>query len=194
MTDDTKYNFGSKRNDYMTPPEILDIVFQKIGQHAFSVDTCCTIINIPATNHFIDGKTDGLKMDWKPLVSCYDWAWCNPPYDTCGAWVKKAFKEQQKGNKSVLLIPARTETKFWHDYIFNENGKGFKDGIEVHFLRKGTCFIDPATMKKIQMKVTLKDEGGSPIMDEKTGEPKFKLVDGVYKNPLALVYFGALDD
>lgn len=187
---DAKYNFDSKRSDYLTPPEVLDRVFKKIGQHGFSVDTCCSKVNIPATNHFIDGYSDGLARDWDAHITPYEWAWCNPPFNKCDAWVKKAYNEQQKGNKSVLLIPMRSETKFWHDYILDDDGFSFRPGVEVQFLRKGICFLNPDTGEKIKMKVKLKDKDGEDIIDELTGEPAYKLVDGVYKNPLVLVYFG----
>lgn len=195
-----KYNFESKRNDYLTPPELIEKILKKIDANKFWGDVCCSQPNIPALFYAVDGRVDGLKVSWnykdygileeniKPYFGLY-WVYCNPPYDTCGAWVKKAYEEQQKGANSVLLVPARTETKFWHDYIFGEDGFGFKEGVEVQFLRKGICFLNPDTGEKIKMKVGLKDKKGKPIIDELTGEQAFKLVDGVYKNSLALVYF-----
>lgn len=192
-----KYNFDSKRNDYLTPPELVAKILDKIGQVGFFGDVCCSKRNIPAIFYAIDGRVDGLNVSWNykdyvldnTITPKLTWVYCNPPYDTCGAWVKKAYEEQQRGTNSVLLIPARTETKFWSDYILGENGFGFKDNVEVQFLRKGTCFLDPDTGEKIKMKVGLKDKNGKPIIDELTGKQAFKLVDGVYKNSLAVVYF-----
>lgn len=43
---------------------------------------------------------------------------CNPPYSNVKEWIKKAYEESLCGTKVVLLIPARTDTKAWHDYIF----------------------------------------------------------------------------
>lgn len=172
-----KYNFESKRNDYLTPPELVDKILKKIGQHKFLGDVCCSQPNIPALFYAVEGRIDGLKVSWNykdydaTCESGLTWAYCNPPYDTCATWVKKAYQEQQRGTNSVLLIPARTETKFWHDYILGEDGFGFKEGVEVQFLKKGICFLDPDTGEKIKMK---------------SGD---KIVDGVYKNSLAVVYF-----
>lgn len=85
--------------------------------------------------HYIDGKKDGLTRPWEILN------WCNPPFNQCDKWVKKAYLEQKKGNETVMLIPVRTETKYWHDYIlFNKN-------VEIHWLKKGYAFIDPDTNK-----------------------------------------------
>ena len=68
-----------------------------------------------------------------------------------------------KGNTSVLLIPARTETKYWQDYILKD-GFPLKEGIYIKFLRKGYGFLTPET----------------------------KAPMGVYKNPLAIVIFGGI--
>ncbi|MGD7664880.1 DNA N-6-adenine-methyltransferase [Brevibacillus laterosporus] len=43
--------------------------------------------------------------------------WMNPPYGKeIGKWVKKAFEEASKGATVVCLLPARTDTKWWHEY------------------------------------------------------------------------------
>ena len=60
-----------------------------------------------------------------------------------------------------MLIPARTETKYWHDYILDPFGGTNRNHVRVKFLRKGYRFINPDTGEKM----------------------------GVYKNALALVYF-----
>ncbi|MFA7658786.1 MAG: DNA N-6-adenine-methyltransferase [Candidatus Gastranaerophilaceae bacterium] len=160
-----KYNFSKKRNDYMTPPELIDNLLKEIGIDKFDLDVCCSQINIPAFHHCLDGVKDGLASHWLKLN------WMNPPFDVCDKWVKKAVKEQEKGNTTYSLIPVRTETKFWHDHIL------FNPNVEIRYLRKGLCFIDPETSKPVQMEVTHK----------KTGEKR--LVDGVYKNALAIVVF-----
>ena len=54
---------------------------------------------------------DGLQTNWG---GCN---FVNPPYSDISAWVKKAYEEYQKGKTVVLLIPSRTDTKWWHEYI-----------------------------------------------------------------------------
>jgi hypothetical protein len=151
-----KYNFKQERNDYQTPIEILSLVEFLTGRtDLFDCDVCCSEKNIPAREHYILGETDGLRQYW------YEYNWCNPPYNECPKWVKKAYEEQQDGNSTVLLIPARTETKYWHDYILDEDGGTNRPNVKVRFLRKGYRFIHPETKQYM----------------------------GVYKNALALVYF-----
>ena len=149
----SKYNFEQKRNDYLTPPELYNMALEWVGADYFDLDTCCSKMNIPAYHYFFDDFADGLKWDWEELN------WCNPPYDECDKWIKKAFEEQQKGNNTVMLIPVRTETKYWHEYILNN--KNIDLNHDIIFLRKKYCFINPDTEQAM----------------------------GVYKNPLALVYF-----
>lgn len=159
-TDVQKYNFSQERSDYLTPPEMIQEIFQELNLlgifagEKFDCDVCCSQKNIPAWNHFIDGENDGLTLEWHNLN------YCNPPYKTCDKWVKKAFKEFQNGKTSVLLIPARTETKYWQDYILKE-GYAVRENVHVRFLRKGLCFLNPETSEKM----------------------------GVFKNALAVVIF-----
>ena len=129
----SKYNFEQKRNDYETPPELITEALRITYATCFDCDVCCSRKNIPATHHYINGKIDGLKADWHKLN------WCNPPFDECQKWIKKASEEQQKGNHTIMLIPVRTETKYWHDYIL------WKNNIYIHWLRKGYGFINPDT-------------------------------------------------
>lgn len=128
-----KYNFEQTRNDYETPPELYNMALMYLGADEFDLDTCCSRFNIPAKFHCIDGEQDGLKEDWLKLN------WCNPPYNECIKWIKKAYEEQQKGNETVMLLPVRTETKYWHDYIL------FNPNVHIHWLRKGYSFINPDT-------------------------------------------------
>lgn len=117
-------------NDYKTPPELYQKALNFLGQKYFSCDVCCSDFHIPARLYYVNGKIDGLKYDW----SFYNW--CNPPFNECSKWIKKAYEEQQKGSVTCMLLPVRTETKYWHDYILN-NPK-----VYIDWLRKGYRFLD----------------------------------------------------
>lgn len=131
-----KYNFEQTRNDYQTPAVLYLMGLQLINKEEYDLDTCCSQMSVPAKHYCVEGEADGLNIEWEKFN------WCNPPYDECDKWVKKAYNEQQNGNTTVMLIPVRTETKYWHDYIlFNKN-------VEIKWLRKGYCFIDPDTKEK----------------------------------------------
>ena len=61
--------------------------------------------------------------------------WCNPPYGReIGKWVEKAYKESLEGATVVMLLPARTDTKWFHDYIYGK--------AEIRFVRGRLKFGD----------------------------------------------------
>lgn len=132
-----KYNFEKKRNDYLSPKELVNMGLVEKMASEFDLDVCCSQRNIPAERYYIDGKIDGLNAKWDKLN------WCNPPFDECSKWIKKAYEEQQKGNETVMLIPVRTETKYWHDYIL------FNPRVKIQWLRKGYSFISPDDGKPV---------------------------------------------
>lgn len=129
----SKYNFEQKRNDYETPPALVEMGLMLVGHKQFDCDVCCSRMNIPAQIYFFDGIIDGLIADW------FNLNWCNPPYDQCDKWVKKAYEEQQKGHETIMLIPVRTETKYWHEHIL------YNPNVKIEWLRKGYGFINPET-------------------------------------------------
>lgn len=69
---------------------------------------------------------DGLSQDWGGET-----VFCNPPYGRhIGNWVKKSYEEAHKPNTTVvMLIPARTDTQYFHDYIYQ------KPNVEVRFIK-----------------------------------------------------------
>ncbi len=67
---------------------------------------------------------------------------CNPPYSNISSWVEKAFRETRNDNTLVvLLIPARTDTRYFHDYIYNKAEIRFVKGR----LRFENPFVDKTT-------------------------------------------------
>ena len=149
----SKYDYTSTRDDYLTPPEIIQTVLENNNRLFFDCDVCCSIDNIPAKFRY---RKDGLYLNSGNKVSHNDgltgtwfpFNWCNPPFDLCKEFIVKAVSEQAKGHTTVMLIPARTETAYWANYIL-ENGKATKLDIDVEFLRKGLRFLHPETGKQM---------------------------------------------
>lgn len=100
--------------------EFFDELNKEFG---FSLDPASTFENKKCEKHFTK-KEDGLTKDWGGET-----VFCNPPYGReIGKWVEKAAKEGKKENTVVvMLIPARTDTKYFHDWIYGK--------AEVRFLR-----------------------------------------------------------
>ena len=79
----------------------------------FSLDVCALPENAKCESYYTP-KDDGLSKPWRGGV------WCNPPYGReISSWVKKAYEESQKEYNSfvLMLLPARTDTKWWWDWV-----------------------------------------------------------------------------
>lgn len=98
----------SKTDLWATPQDFFDEQNAKYGP--FDVDVCADATNAKCVTYF-DKTIDGLKQTW--TGKC----WMNPPYGReIGKWIKKAYESAGNGTVVVCLVPARTDTKWWHDY------------------------------------------------------------------------------
>ena len=103
----TKALFSSSTDMWETPQDF----FNKVNaEYNFTLDVCATADNTKCEKYF-DKEVDGLAQEW--VGTC----WCNPPYGReIINWVKKAYESSLKGATVVCLVPARTDTKWWHEY------------------------------------------------------------------------------
>lgn len=99
--------FGKGKQDWETPSSIFDPLN---SEFSFTLDVCASKENAKCSN-FFDPQTDGLKQKWTGVC------WMNPPFGSQGNWVKKAWQESQSGATVVCLLPCRTNTNWWHDYV-----------------------------------------------------------------------------
>ena len=100
--------FSSKTDNWATPQDFFDAWN---ALYDFELDVCADHDNAKCQNYFTI-EEDGLQQDWKTRR-----CWMNPPYGReIGKWMQKAYQESQKGATVVCLVPARTDTTWWHDY------------------------------------------------------------------------------
>ena len=99
--------FSSVTDVWATPQAFFD----KLNElHGFTLDVCANSENAKCEQFFTE-EIDGLAQDWTGIV------WMNPPYGRqIGLWMRKAYESSQKGTTVVCLVPARTDTAWWHDY------------------------------------------------------------------------------
>ena len=117
---------SSLSNEWTTPKDLFDRLNDEFG---FTLDPCSTHENAKCEHHYTINE-NGLLQDWQGTV------FMNPPYGReIGKWIKKAYDESQKGATVVCLIPSRTDTAYWHDYVM----KG-----EIRFMRGRIYFSDGA--------------------------------------------------
>ena len=99
--------FTSHNQDYSTPQYLFNLLD---AEFHFTLDVCADKTNHKCDKYF-SVADDGLKQDWIGIC------WMNPPYNNKKNWVIKAYKESVKHNSIVVcLIPARTNTVWWHQY------------------------------------------------------------------------------
>ena len=105
---------------WSTPQYFFDEMNSIYGP--FTIDVCADASNAKCTV-FFDKDKNGLKQKW------YGKCWMNPPYGkTIKEWMKKAYESAQNGATVVCLVPARTDTKWWHDYVMKADEIRFIKG------------------------------------------------------------------
>lgn len=119
--------FSSEKQDWCTPQQFFD---ELDAEFHFVLDAAATHQNSKCKRCFTP-EDDGLIQSWDVGGAVY----CNPPYGKeIGLWVKKAYEEAQKGITIVMLIPARTDTKYFHEYIYHK--------AEIRFVKGRLKFTD----------------------------------------------------
>lgn len=105
--------FSSVTDEWATPKDFFDTLNEEFD---FTLDPCATTDNAKC-DKFYTKEQDGLKQDWSG-----ERVFCNPPYGkVIGDWVKKCSEEAKKPNTTVVaLIPARTDTRYFHEYIYHK--------------------------------------------------------------------------
>ena len=117
----TRGLFSSATSEWATPQAFFDGLD---AEFHFTLDPCSTDSNAKCKLHYtIDN--DGLTQDWGGQR-----VFCNPPYGReISKWVKKCHDEARKPDTLVvMLIPARTDTAYFHDYIYRK-------AREIRFIR-----------------------------------------------------------
>lgn len=105
---DMQVHYSSKTDMWATPQETFDRLDAEFGP--FDLDVCATPENAKCKNFYTRAE-DGLAQPWRGKC------WMNPPYGReIKLWMRKAYEESRKGALVVCLIPARTDTAWWHDY------------------------------------------------------------------------------
>lgn len=112
-------NRSSKTCEWSTPQYLFDYLN---AEFQFTIDACATPENAKC-DAFFTQEDDGLVQPWCGTV------FCNPPFGReIGHWVRKAWVSVQAGDCiAVLIVPARVDTAWWHDYA--------TQAAEVRFVR-----------------------------------------------------------
>jgi len=114
-----KVHYSSKNHEWETPQDLFDRLNREFE---FSLDAAATHENAKCEKYFT-AEDNALEQDWIGNV------FCNPPYGRAiASFVRKAHEESLlRRGVIVMLIPARTDTRWFHDYIY--------DKAEIRFLK-----------------------------------------------------------
>jgi hypothetical protein len=107
--------FTSLRGDWKTPKALYQALDAEFG---FDFGPC------PTRAHF-----DGLRVGWGNTN------FVNPPYGKqITKWIQKGYNENLLGKTVVFLLPSRTDTRWWHEYILKAD--------EIRFIKRRLRFDD----------------------------------------------------
>jgi hypothetical protein len=107
--------FTSLRGDWKTPKALFQALDAEFN---FDFDPCP-----------VKPTTDGLKSRWGNVN------FVNPPYGKeITRWIQKGYREYLLGNTVVFLLPSRTDTRWWHDFVMR--------ATEIRFIKGRLKFDD----------------------------------------------------
>lgn len=149
--------FSSNKEDWATPLDVFNTINMK---YKCTLDVCCNIKNKKCDRYFTI-EDDGLKQSWK--TSDNEYAFCNPPYGRkIVDWFKKAIEEFKNNNQSVFLVPNRTDTKWFHNYILPNVSYIYFATSRIKFLT-GNNQIYNSTFPSVVLVFSNERKGKSPI-------------------------------
>lgn len=127
---DKKVLFAHGSDEWTTPKWL----FEKLNaEFAFALDAAATKKSALCAR-FFSKEDSALDKEW-PIDG---WTFCNPPYSLCGEFAEKAKKELARGARSVLLVPARVETRWFCNFVHGVAEVRFFKG-RVRFSDKGSA-------------------------------------------------------
>jgi phage N-6-adenine-methyltransferase len=110
--------FASKTTEWTTPDALWAPLHEEFH---FTLDVCATESNAKCERYYTR-EMNGLRQIWDGVC------WMNPPYGReMVEWLKRAVRERENGVTTVALIPARTNTAWWHDIVM--------PNAEIRFVR-----------------------------------------------------------
>lgn len=115
------------KDDWETPQSFFNELNKEFN---FTLDPCATHETAKCAKYYT-AEEDGLKQDWEGET-----VFCNPPYSSRQQtkWVEKCYREAKKLNTVVVaLLPARTDTIRFHEYIYGK--------AEIRFLKGRLKFV-----------------------------------------------------
>lgn len=120
MSELSKVTIKHQTDNWKTPADLFGVLDDEFH---FTLDPCASH-DSHLCNKYYTPEEDGLKQSWGGET-----VFCNPPYSEAAKWVEKAFYESRADNTTVvMLIPSRTDTSYFHNFILHRTEIRFVSG------------------------------------------------------------------
>lgn len=141
-----KWLYTSKTDDWSTPQDFYDKCNEEFW---FEVDVCADDANHKCDRYYTK-EDDWLSKDWDNQI-----VWCNPPY---GKEISKRVKKwsEARGWVVVMLLPARTDTRWFHDYVYHKS--------EIRFIKSRLYFWKWEDRAPFPSMLVIYRDGTNPTM------------------------------
>lgn len=129
--------FSTGKNNWQTPPALFKALHDEFH---FTVDGAADDLNHLLPRWFGPGSEEGedaLTVNWTGGR-----LFVNPPYTNVKEFVNKGYRQRECA-LSVFLIPARTDTRYWHECIWDQTKHDWRDGVKGRFIKGRVKFINP---------------------------------------------------
>lgn len=132
-----------ENDEWSTPQLLVDEICEKYNIHPI-YDVCTTTQNTKFDLHFTP-ENNALSQEWD------DDFFMNPPYSQITLWMQKAYEQHLKYDvNALILVFAKTDTQWWHNYIENKAEVHFQKG-RIRFLLNN---IEPKRCKYCKIRYT----------------------------------------
>ena len=137
----TALMFSKATDEWATP---VDDMAEWNCEFSFDLDAAATCGNRTCLHYFgpdhgAHGRRDALVADWHGDMfdrgSLTMAAWLNPPYSKCREFIAKAAQEARKGCTVVCLVPSRTDTRWWHESVWDADKNSARPGVEIRLIK-----------------------------------------------------------
>lgn len=136
---DNALMFSKASDEWRTPQDFFEALDAEFG---FDVDMAASAENCWKENYWgLDhprtDRRNSLVFDWGlPGTIC----WLNPPYSKCREFIAKAAEQAARGCTVVCLVPSRTDTRWWHEHVWDRHRNATRPGVEVRFVKSRLKF------------------------------------------------------
>lgn len=142
--------FTSNSDTWTTPPEFFAELHKEFNftLDAAALRSSAVVPNYLGPDHDLLWRRDALTCEWDG-ASGGGAIWLNPPYGKAiSGFMKKANEEHQKGANIVCLVPARTDTRWWHDYVIQHEVRFIKGRLKFGGSKQGAPFPSAVVVMK----------------------------------------------